>query len=232
MKKGRKTKFKKWYLFLAVPPLAVILFALVLYKPARYRPVPVAESNEVSLYLTNELLPEFYNGLEREEPFELIITEEGINDIIARHKWPKDAAEMRFSVPQVLLEPDGIVLMGTVTSGGLELVITVEGGILIDVNGLMSLWLRKVKVGAVNITPLAKMMAKRAYENRLAPARCFAPKQRGAVDMEDFRARIAKALIEERPFGPVFEFGGKKARVAGVWMKTGKMVVRIVPQAN
>jgi hypothetical protein len=223
LRKARKSKFKKWYLFLAVPPLAVIVLALVLYKPARYRPIPAAESNEASLYLTNELLPEFYNGLEREEPFELIITEEGINDIIERYKWPKDTAEMRFSVPQVLLEPDGIVLMGTVASGGLELVMTVEGGILIDVNGLMNLWLRKVKVGAINITPLAKMMAKRAYENRLATT---------AVDMKDFRARIAKALIEERPFEPVFEFEGKKARVAGVWMKTGKMVVRIVPQTD
>ncbi len=232
MKKGRKTKFRKWYLFLAVPPLMVILFALVLYKPAHYRPVAIGESNEVSLYLTNELLPEFYNGLEREEPFELIITEEGINDIIARHKWPKEAGEIQFSVPQVLFEPDRIVLMGMVASGGLELIMTVEGGAFIDVNGLMNLRLKKVKAGAVNITPFAKMVAKQAYENRLAPARCFAPKQRGAVDAEDFRARIAEALIEERPFEPVFEFEDKKARVAGIWMKPGKIVVRIVPLAD
>lgn len=206
---------------MVAPFLVVIMLALVLYKPARYRPVPVTESNEVSLYLTNELLPEFYNGLEREEPFELIITEEGINDIISRHKWPKDTADMRFSVPQVIFEPDGIVLMGTVASGGLELVITIEGSAFIDVNGLMNLRLKKVKMGAVNITPFAKMLSKQAYENRLATTK---------VDAEDFRARIAEALIEERPVEPVFEFEGKKARVTGIWMKPGKMEVRIVPQ--
>jgi hypothetical protein len=95
LKAHKKAKFKKKvYLLLTVlavvSAIAVIVFALLLHRPAYYKPLDFADSKEVSLYLTNQLLPELYNGAQRQEPFNLVVTQSGINDIVAHFKWPQD----------------------------------------------------------------------------------------------------------------------------------------------
>src|SRR4030042_742981 len=166
LKANKKFKFKKKvYLFLivlaAVLGAVIIIFAMLLHKPAYYKPLDCADSKEVSLYLTHQLLPELYNGAQLQEPFDLVVTQSGINDIVAHFEWPQEFGSVRISAPMVFFASDSIVLMGTVVMEGAKFVGTAVAEPGLDAAGLLNLQVASVKVGAVDITPLARVLARR-----------------------------------------------------------------------
>jgi len=225
LKVRKKAKFKKVCCLLVGLAAAVVTFCLLLlYKPGRFRPADITPASNrqrlVSPYLTHKLLPELYNGAQREEPFDLVVTQEGINDIVARSKWPKETDGTRFLTPVVFFEPEGIVLMGIVSAGGAELVVTVEGEASVDEEGLLNLRVAKVKVGAVNVTPVARAIAKRMYLERLAAK---------GIDTKDLPTQIAGSLLDDEPFEPIFEVEDKKVRVEKITVEQKKVTIRLVP---
>lgn len=219
-KKSNKRRFKKRYLLLVDLIIVIVIFALLLYKPGHYNPPEVVYNGKVSPYLTHELLPTIYNGAQQQEPFDLIVTEKGINDIVAYSEWPKESEGTVFSAPNVFFVPDRIILMGTATIGGVELVITVVGEPKLDQNGLLNLQVVKIKIGAMNVTPLAEMLAKRMYRKRL---------EAGAVDTEDIGAKIVASLLNDEPFEPVFSVDDEKVRVRKVTLEQEKLTLRLIP---
>ncbi|MHC4645216.1 MAG: hypothetical protein ACYTBJ_06925 [Planctomycetota bacterium] len=219
---GRKKKRRKRKLFWLLFDLAIAFFvvALLAYRPGRYVPLEVVRGREESPYLTNKLVPGLHNGKELREPFDLRITQDGINQIIAYSDWPKESGGASFSAPAVLFVPDRIVLMGTATMQGLELVVTIELAAEFDEQGLLSLRFTKVKVGAMNITPLARVVAKKMYQQRVETA---------PVDKGDWRAQIAASLLNDEPFAPAFEFEGEKLRIEAVTIDKQELTVRLAP---
>lgn len=214
-------RFKKFYWLLAGLAAAFAIFILLLlYKPARFSPPDITYDNQVSPYLTHRLLPQLYNGAQLGEPFDLVVTQEGINDIIARSKWPKESGGTKFSMPVVFFVPDSIVLMGAVVVAGAELIVTVVAEPRLDQQGLLNLRVVKVKVGAMNITLLARVIAGRMYLERLAA------KDIGA---EDIRAQIAASLLDNEPFEPIFRIEDKKVRAGKITITQGKLTVRLIP---
>jgi len=230
LKVRKKRKFKKRYWLLLDLALAIIILALLFYKPARYRPldtVPAGNNPEqISPYLTNVLLPQLHNGAQRDEPFDLDINQKGINETIARYKWPRESNGVVLSAPAVFFVPDSIVLMGTASIKGAELVVTVVAKPGLDEEGLLHLQVDKVKIGAMNITPIARLLAKRMYAERVESV---------PVDLNDLRARIAASLLNEEPFEPIFnirdifEDVDKKVRVEKITITQKKLTLRLVP---
>ncbi len=208
--------------------IAIVIFGLLLYKPARYNPPagPVGNRRQVSPYLTHELLPQLYNGAQREEPFDLVVTQKGINEAIAWSEWPKEAEEVRFSVPVVFFVPDRIEVMGTANMKGVDLVISIVVKPRLDEEGLLNLHVAKLKIGAMNITPVARMIAKRMYAQRLATV---------PIDTENLRAQIAASLLNDEPFEPVFDIAdifeneNKKLRIEKITITREKLILRLVP---
>ena len=199
---------------------ASIPLVLLLYKPTHYDPPDFAPTKEVSPYLTHELSPQFYNGAQRGEPFDLVVLQKGINDIVARSKWPREFDGIRFSAPAVLFVPDRIVLMGTVNIKGVEFVVTIVAKPRVDDQGLLNLRVAKVKVGAMNITLLARVMAKTMYQQRLSTT---------PLNAQDLRAKIAASILDDEPFEPVFEVEDKKVRVKKINIKQEKLILRLAP---
>jgi hypothetical protein len=217
----RRARLKKACWFLAGLAAAIIALVLLLfYRPARYDPLEPVRDNQVSPYLTHELLPRLYNDSQLGEPFDLLVSQYGINDIISRYSWPKEFDGITFSAPEVLFLPDGIVLMGTAAGSSVELVITMVVEPSLDQQGLLSLHLAKVKVGAVNITLLVKMMGKRAYNQRLAE---------DDIDTENIRAKIAASLLNDEPFEPTFDVEERKVRVENVTLEQGNLTLHLAP---
>lgn len=217
--------FKKiCWLLVGLTAAFVVFVLLLLYRPGRFRPPDITPAGnrhgQVSPYLTHELLPQLYNGAQREEPFDLVVAQKGINDIVGRFKWPKGADGSRISTPVVFFVPEGIVLMGTVAAGGAELVVTVVAEASIDEEGLLNLQVAKVKVGAVNITPLARVIAKRMYLERLAAK---------DIDTKDLGAKIAASILNDEPFEPVFKIEDKKVRVKKITIEREKLTIRLAP---
>lgn len=230
LKVRKKRKFKKRYWLLIDLALAIIILALLFYKPARYKPLDINPAgnnqDQISPYLSNVLLPQLHNGAQRQEPFDLVVIQKGINEAIARLQWPRESNGVLLSAPTVFFVPENIVLMGTASIKGAELVVTVVAKPSLDEEGLLNLRVEKVKIGAMNITPLARLMAKRMYTERLATVH---------VDTENLRARIAASLLIDEPFEPIFNINDifddvdKKVRAEKITITQKKLTIRMVP---
>jgi hypothetical protein len=217
---GEKRSRRKLYWLLFHLAAVVILLGLLLYTPGRYKPVAHANNRNVSKYLTHELAPGFYNGTQKGRPFDLPVTQEGINDIIAHSGWPRQYGETSFCEPAVLFEPDGIVLMGTVDMRGVGFVVTIVLEPHLDDEGLLNLHVDKLKIGAMNVTFPARIIAKRMYEQRVGTA---------PVDFRDIRTQIAASLLADEPFEPVFKAEDKYVRLEKITLEKEKLTLRLVP---
>ncbi len=220
----KKEKYKKIIRWLLVDlAVACTFFALLLYKPSRYGPLEVDSASDkpgqVNPYLTY-LSSEFYNGVQLEKPFEIVVLEEMVNQTISQSKWPMEASGVRFSAPLVLFVPGSVVLMGTADISGAEFVVTIELEPKVDKQGFLNLQVTKIKIGAMNITPLAKIIAKKMYQNRLESV---------PIDVEDIRTKIAAALLNDESFEPVFHFEDKKVRMESITVTQGKLILHFVP---
>jgi hypothetical protein len=202
---------------------AILIITLLLHRPAAYKPVlQTAEANDpdrVDSYLTH-LSSDLYNGAQTQAPFDLVVLEEGINRAIGPHSWSDPAAETTFASPQVMFRPQGLTLMGRAQLKGASFVVTVGVKPRIDDQGLLTLDVASVKVGALGLTTLARVMAHRMYSQRLAE---------GPVDTEDIRPQIAAALLNGQPLEPVLTVRNRKVRLKSVDLQRGQVVLRFVP---
>ncbi len=225
LKIRKKARFKKLVIWLLVDlAVAAIIFALLLYRPGRYKPADFGPGNykrgQVSPYLTHDLGPAFNKGVQYREPFELLVTQKGINDIITRGNWPMESEGILLYAPAVLFVPGAVVLMGTADVKGVEFIITIELEPKIDEQGLLNLRVAKVKVGAMNITPLAKMMAKKMYAQRVAAL---------PIDTKAVQTKIVASLLTDEPFEPVFRIDDKKVRIEKITVAKEKLLLHLVP---
>lgn len=223
-KKKRPKRRKLFYWLLIDTTVAVVILALLLYKPARYNPVIRAltgtDDDRVHPYLSHDLGPQLYNGAQSQRPFNLVVLDQTLNEAIAQFRWPRETGGIVFSAPEVLFQPDRIVLMGTADIEKADLIITVELEPQLDEEGLLNLNVAKVKVGAMNITPIAKMMAKKMYQDRLETV---------PVDTDDIRAKVAGSLLAGESFDPIFEVDDKWVRVKGFRISQGKLEAELIP---
>ncbi|MHC4807693.1 MAG: hypothetical protein ACYTBX_15735, partial [Planctomycetota bacterium] len=101
-----------------------------------------------------------------------------------------------------------------------EFVVTIALEPRVDEQGLLNLQVAKVKIGAMNITPLAKMMAKRMYAQRIGTV---------PIDTEALPTKIAGSLLNDEPFKPVFRAEDKKVRVEKITIAEEKLTLHLVP---
>ncbi len=224
LKIRKKARYKKLTCWLLVDlTAAAVIFALLLYTPGLYKPAgndPAGyKRGQVHPYLTH-LSSELYNGAQRGEPFELVVTQNGINEIITWSKWPKESEGIMFSAPAVLFVPGSIVFMGTAHIKDVEFIVTIAVEPRVDEQGFLNLQVAKVKIGAMNITPLAKMMAKKMYAQRLATV---------PVDTEALQTKIAGSLLNDEPFEPALRVENKKVRVEKITVAEEKLTLHLVP---
>ncbi len=217
-RKKHKTKKRFWVLI----DLSILFFffSLLLYRPMRYsRPEPI-ETNEVSTYWTHELMPEIYNGAQRQVPFEIAIKQEEINEAVASSGWPKFSDGFSFFAPEVFFERGRIILIGTARLKEVEFIITVAGRPVINENGLLNLHITKAKVGAVPVTIISKIVARRMYTKQLSEIE---------IDTDDWRVKILGSLLNDEPFEPIFDAEDKKVRIIKVDIGKGELRIGFEP---
>jgi uncharacterized protein YpmS len=223
-RKSRSRKTLKRLIWPAISlTLSIIIVLLLLYKPAGYisadEAVAVGGDKQLSQEVTNRLLPEFYNGIQQSESFEMIISENEINELISHAKWPKYSEGFIFYTPKTSLSVGKIGLMCTILQFGLdvELVVTVEMEPSLDENGLLNINVTELKVGAVNITPLAAFLGKRMYQEQ----------KPDYIDQEDWRGKIAASIFENSAFEPVFWAKGRWVKVEELDIEQGLLKIRL-----
>lgn len=222
-KKSRRRKLLTW-LCIDVA-VAAGVFALLLYKPARYHPVlppPGADPNtqRVHRYLTHDLGNTLYNGAQKQVPFDMVVRDQLLNEAIAQVGWLEQSAGIKLSAPAVAFASERVILMARADVEGAGLILTIEIGPEMTEDGRLNLSVKKVKIGAMNITPLARMMARKMYRERV---------EAGGVDTDDWRTKIAASLLNDEPFEPVFPVEDKRVRLKGVEISQGELLAHFVP---
>ena len=224
MQDRKKKRLKKTVRWLLVDiAVTCIILALLLYKPSGYRPPEVNPADhkkgQIHPYLTH-LSAELYNNSQLERPFELVVLEGQINEAIRFSDWQMESEGVKISEPVVLFEPEKIVLMGKANVKGADLIVTIMVKPDYDQQGLLNLKMSKLKIGAMNVTPLAKVIAKKMYKDRLAA---------GYIDTEDLRTKIAASLLTDEPFEPVFRIDDEEVRIDKITVEKGRLILRLVP---
>jgi hypothetical protein len=222
-KKKRRKKLVRWLVIDLV--VAAVIFSLLLYRPRWYQPAVFDEGNyekgTVSPYLTHELLPKIHHDAQLGKPFDLFITQEGVNEIVAWSGWPKESEGVIFTSPAVVFVQDNIVLMGTAVIKGVDFIVTIVVEPKIDEQKLLNLNVVKVKIGAMNITPIATRLAKKSYQQRLA----VMPEE----IKDEWRTKIVASLLNNEPFEPVFEIEDIKVHVESITLEEKQLIVRLIP---
>jgi hypothetical protein len=200
-----------------------VVFSMMLYRPSSYDPIAAEEENGLlSPYLTHYLATQVYNGLETSEPFEVVVEQTGVNDIIARANWPMESEGIFLSDPVVVFEPNEMILMGLADFRGINFVVTIVIKPIMDANGLLYLSIDKLRVGAMNLALIARPIARKMYHMRAAELG-YDPNK------GDFGSKIAGALLAGEAFEPVISLNGKKARIYRVSIAHGKAILGFRP---
>lgn len=197
----------------------ITALAMVLHTPAGYQPLPPAQDNQVSPYLTHKLAPDVHNNIQLDKPFDIIVPQDGFNEIIALGDWPQRFSEVTISKPAVAFTEDTILIMGTVNISGLKSVITIITKPKLDDAGLLALNLEKVKAGSFNITGFAKMLTTRIMNAQLEN-----------MPDEDWLRDLAAAVESNKPFEPVFPAYDKHIRLTDARIEDREVNLRFIPE--
>ena len=219
---AKKSKFKTYFLPAITLTLPLLVLALVLtaYKPGRYAPVKIADQNQVSPYLTHQLMPTIYNNSQLGEPFEVVITQQGLNDIVARLPQPIRLNNITLADPQVVLMSEQVILMATVRARPIDFFVTIELKPTINERGLLNLHINNIKLGAVSITAIAKLIGDRVYSNWLTAT---------GTEPNNIAAQICRSLLRDEPVEPVFEIRGKTVRLSRINVKAKSITAKLSP---
>jgi hypothetical protein len=220
-----KKKNKALYIVCAVIAGIFALLVCVVFMlttaPRHYQPLQPENSNEVSQYLTNYLAPQIHNKSQLDEPFELVVTEQGLNDIVARGRWPIKLDGLTASGPAVVLSANKITLMATVKYGRIWAVVTIVMSPTIDEGGLLCLNLQNVKAGSVGITALAKELSRKITATYLSK-----------IDGNTWADDMTAALLENKAIEPVFAAYDRQVRLTGIDISNGIAVLQLATQSE
>lgn len=216
MEKNFFQKHRKMLVFLGLLLLAsAVLLILIAYSPQTYQPAQPANPNELSPYLTHKLGPDFYNQIQLDQPFELIIEQEGINDILARYSWPVQIEGFTVYTPVLNLKSDGVTLMAQVNFKGLSAILSIAAKPYLDSDGKMNLNIQSVYLGALPITPLAQKLAQKFVQEHFDP--------------QDPIESVNYAIVSNQPFDPILHMLGKSARITALTLESGKVRLFLTP---
>ena len=218
--KTKKVKIKL-YLWIALPLTLVLLsFVLVRHKPKNYAPLKIADQNQMSIYLTHRLLPTIYNNSQLDKPFEVVITEEGLNDIIARWRQPMNYNGFTFTDPQVILTQNQIILMATARTDFASPVLTIRVTPEINSLGQLNIHVDDVSLGAAGITTLAKSIGTKAFENWMSFT---------GTEPNNIVAQICRSLLNDESFEPIFKVGDRSLCVCKIKLEKKKITAVLLP---
>lgn len=181
-------------------------------------PTPPQNPQQVSPYLTHKLGPQFYDRVQLGRPFELVVDQNGLNDIFSRHSWPLKLDGLSVSMPLMVFKPDKITLMAEIEWEGFTVVISVAAAPQIDTAGL-NLNIQSVSVGALPVTPVAQAVANQAARENLPEG----------LDPDDMTAVMIYSILANRPFDPIFTIAGQRIRATALTLEEGQVKLLLTP---
>jgi hypothetical protein len=218
-KSSSSTGFWLWGLSAITVGILTGICILLWYTPRAYKPFQTENPEQVSLYLTHELGPKFFNQIQRNGPFELVISQSGLNDIASRWEWPQQFGEMSFSDPYITFSNQSIFLMGTLTYKEVSSVITIIAIPAMDSDGKINLNIQSVRLGMVPIRAFITKLAQKAFENN-----------RSSFEDDPKTEENIQAIIRNEPFDPIFSFPDHWVRITDFSIEEGELKLTLVSE--
>ena len=228
--KNTKSKQKKtpssegfWLWGLSAVAMGVLggVGILFWYTPGAYQPVGVENPEQVSVYLTHELGPDFFNQVQQNKPFELIVSQAGLNDIASQCHWPQQFGDMSFADPYVTFSNQSILLMGTLTYKGVSSVVSITAFPTMNSDGKIDMNIQSVRLGMVPVTTLVTKLAQKAFDDNRS---CFESDPKAAENVQ--------AIIHNEPFDPVFWFPDYWVRISKFAIEQGVLKLTLLPEQS
>lgn len=218
--KSKSRRFRwLWHIGLMAVITLIGIVILVKHQPKTYQPLQPDNPEQVSLYLTHELGPALFNQIQYEQPFELIVRQSGINDIISRWPWPEQIGKMSFSDPVITFSDEAVILMGTLEIRNIGSVVTLIAAPTMTPEGQLHLNIQAIRLGRVPVTTLIAKLSKEA----------FAMNQDAFSD-DPNAAAIVKSIINNEPFDPVFQISERNVRITGFSLSPGVLNLNLLPE--
>ena len=208
-----------WTPFVVVISLTLGGIFLCRYTPEAYTPQPVANPEQVSPYLTHTLGPDFVNQVQLDTPFELLVEQDGLNDIIRRQPWIEEFDSFKYTNPVILFDHHTIYLMGTLEYKGVSSVLTIIAFPQMDSEEKVSLNIGSIRLGILPVTKLVGFLSKKAFQ-----------KSRSCFEDDPQLEEIVRAIIHNEPFDPVFEISDHSVRITQATIEPKRLTLRFEPQ--
>ena len=204
--KTNSRKSGRSFLFLGLCAVGVgVLIGIVIllwYQPRAYEPIRPENPEQVSVYLTHELGPEFFNQVQLEKPFELVIQQAGLNDIISRLDWPQQIGEMSFADPSIIFSEQSILLMGKLKYKEISSVVSILAFPTIDSDGQICLNIQSVRLGMMPVTKLIQALSQKALDAN-----------QDSFEGDPNAEKMAQSIINNESFDPVFLIPQRRVRI-------------------
>lgn len=208
--------------------IGVLILVLLFHTPAGYTPNTESTDGRIPESVRDYwtwLGVEIYNRAQRGCPFDLIIDQNRVNEAILQEKWPQSSDGVKLFAPTAEFQTGRVQLMGTAEVQGAELILTVHIGADIDPNGSANLIVENIKIGAMNITPVAKLVARKTYQKKI---------EYMMADPDRIETKILSALLDNQSFDPVFRVRNvdrrsARVRVKALQIEPEQITVRLAP---
>jgi hypothetical protein len=211
---GLKIGFGSALFLLALVAVAMILLG---HTPGDYLPTAIPPSGQVSPYLTQKLVPDFFNAVQVGQPFDLAIEQRYVNEIFAFTAGRMEVEGMTLSSPMVAFYPGSFVFMVTVEMKGVSSVLSVTAQPAVDEAGLLHPNIRSVTLGAIPVTDMVQRIARQYAEQYLS----------AETDKEIVPA--INGILNNQPFEPVMKISKYTVRLKGLKLEAGKLILRVEP---
>jgi hypothetical protein len=202
----------------------LILFLMFTRTPGQYQPLESTDTGQVHRYLTHYLAPQFHNEIQLDEPFEVIVPQKELNEMIVDRAtldidWPVKLDSLTISAPAIVFSKDTILIMGRVGFGPVSVVVSALAQPELDDSGMLWLNVRRVTVGTLNITPLATVLARGVFREQME-------RHPG----QDWIKGLASACLANEPYEPVFDAYESKIRLISVQIEDRILTLRFEPE--
>ncbi len=199
------------------------VFILFWYTPKAYKPVQSKNTEQVSIYLTHELGPEFFNQIQQDEPFELIIPQSELNNIISQEFQSQQFGNMSFSDAYIVFLDQSILLMGTLGYEGVSSVVSITAFPTMDSTGKINMNIQSVRLGMVPVTTLVTKLAQKAFDDN-----------RSSFEEDPKAEENVQAIIRNEPFDPIFLFSTEYCeywvRISKFSIEQGSLKLTLLPE--
>jgi predicted PurR-regulated permease PerM len=201
--------------------LAVIFwFAGLFLTPAHYRIIRLPDDAYASQYLTNYILPQLLNKSQYNQPFELVISETGINDIIVRHIDANSLRQFNLSNLNIAFTKGRVLLTGKTVYCGLDFIVTIILKPYISREGYFFLKVPEIQAGRSRI-PFIVGTVKRKILQELTDFL-------NNLDIAD----SAMTVFDGRKIEPVFSINHQKLRIDKISIQNKELLIHFLPQQD